>query len=352
MHKVHLLAFTLACLPLFAHAQKADFRFYTFADGLPQNSVYSIAQDTQGFIWTNAGLRLARFDGAKFLSHSNAKHPIFHKGRGNFQQIQADGELLIYCMEGQIGSINTRTGEDTAVPVVGRLPAGYDANHGHCIKLGNGEIVAIYPAQAAGKVAVLWLQKGKIARMFEVSGVAAWRENFYSMFCGDGLGNLYFVGFGHDAVLKFSPKGELIQRMPFKKNLTLGITRLVPGQRNAVFLTVGNTILHLEQGASAFQPHPANQLIQLGQNSIYDLIETPEGNFWAACSGRALLFYYAAQGRVFDYQQELQAIIQNQTVIFKLTMDKSGAIWATSSVGLLRVMPNTAFFDTYPKLDM
>ncbi|MBK8567564.1 MAG: hypothetical protein IPN76_30665 [Saprospiraceae bacterium] len=347
MPKVNVLAILFSFLPLFAAAQKADFRLYTVSDGLPQNSVYSIAQDTQGFIWANAGMRPTRFDGAKFLSHSNSKHPIFHKDRGNFQQIQADGELLVYCIEGHIGSINTRTGEETAVPVAGRLPAGYDANNGHCLKLGNGEIVAIYPAQAAGKVAVFWLQKGKIARMVEVSGVVAGRENFYTMVCGDGLGNLYFVSQGHDAILKFSPKGEKLQSMPYEKNLTLGITRLVPGQRNSVFLTFGNAIQRLEQGADAFQPHPASRLIQIGRNSIYDLVETPQGNLWLACSDKHLVFYDAKQDRVLDYRKELETIIQNQTTFFKLTLDKSGAIWATSSVGLLKLMPNTPLFDTY-----
>ncbi|MCU0347302.1 MAG: ATP-binding protein [Saprospiraceae bacterium] len=330
-----------------ASAQKADFRFFTVADGLPQNTVFSVAQDDQGFIWLNAGQHITRFDGAKFLSHVNSSHPIFNQNREGFAEMQTDGDLLVYCLNGRIVSTNTLTGEETAVPVAGHLPAGYDANQGHCLKLGNGEMVAAYPAQAAEKVAVLWLKKGRIDRMVEVSGVAAGLENFYFLFCGDGLGNLYFLSAGLDAILKFGPSGEKLQTMPIEKISTSSIARLLPGQLNSVFLTFDNQIFRLQQGASAFQPHPASRFIQIGQNSIFDLVEMPDGNFWVACSGRHLLFYDAGQQKMLDYHKELASHILDLPAFNKIWLDKSDNLWITTQVGVLRVTPNAALFDTY-----
>jgi hypothetical protein len=347
MPKANVLAILFSFLPLFAAAQKADFRLYTIADGLPQNTVFSVAQDAQGFVWLNAGQHLTRFDGASFQSHTNSSHPVFNRNREGFGEMQADGDLLVYCLNGQIASTNTLTGEESFVPVAGQLPAGYGEIYGHCVKLETGEIVAIYPAEAAGKVALLWLEKGKISRKVEVSGVNADRSNFYYSFHGDAHGNLYFLSNGFDAILKFDRNGKQIQAFPIENTENQAVIRILSGRGNSVLLVIENDIFRLEQGAGAFQPHPANRLIQIGTNSIYDLAETPDGNFWAACSQRHLLFYDAQQAKVFDYNDELERLIQNQTTLVKMYADKSGAIWISTTVGILRLVPNNPFFDTY-----
>ncbi len=343
----NLFVFIALALPLFAPAQKAELRFYSIADGLPQNIVFSIAQDARGFIWVNAGQYLTRFDGANFVSHTNSNHPVFSRNRTGFAEMQTDGDLLVYCGSGQIGSTNTLTGEETAVQVTGLLPGGYDANYGHCTKLENGAIVAMYPDEAAGKVALLWLEKGRITHLTELSGVNAVRENFYYTFHGDAQGNLFMLNAGYNAILKFDRNGVQVQSFPVSIPSHHLVTRILPGRNNSVLLVVGKNIFRLEQGASAFQPHPANPFIQIGSNQIYDLVETPDGNFWAACSERHLLFYDAKQDKVVDYNQAVEGLIQNQATLVKMFFDKSGAIWITTMLGILRVMPNTALFDTY-----
>ena len=70
----YLLLFLLFCNPLCTWSQHArlpvaeSFRIehYTDEDGLPQNSVYAIAQDELGYIWLSTQRGLARFDGKNF----------------------------------------------------------------------------------------------------------------------------------------------------------------------------------------------------------------------------------------------------------------------------------------------
>jgi len=47
-------------------AQSLSFHNYTVDDGLPQNTVFSILQDTTGFIWIGTEAGVARFDGFEF----------------------------------------------------------------------------------------------------------------------------------------------------------------------------------------------------------------------------------------------------------------------------------------------
>ncbi|HWV31085.1 MAG TPA: two-component regulator propeller domain-containing protein, partial [Dyadobacter sp.] len=51
-----------------AQQPKYTLRHYTSENGLPQNSVATIAQDRDGFIWLTTYNGLVRFDGQAFLT--------------------------------------------------------------------------------------------------------------------------------------------------------------------------------------------------------------------------------------------------------------------------------------------
>lgn len=51
-------------------AQNIFFKHYTTDDGLPHNIIYTIKQDTQGFLWVGTEDGLARFDGFRFYKYT------------------------------------------------------------------------------------------------------------------------------------------------------------------------------------------------------------------------------------------------------------------------------------------
>ncbi|HEX2617680.1 MAG TPA: two-component regulator propeller domain-containing protein [Flavobacteriales bacterium] len=51
-------------------AQGAPFRAYTVADGVPSNTVYSVLQDRDGFLWFGTDAGVARFDGLHFRTYT------------------------------------------------------------------------------------------------------------------------------------------------------------------------------------------------------------------------------------------------------------------------------------------
>ena len=48
------------------YSQSLSLQNYTADDGLPQNTVFSIVQDSVGFIWVGTEAGVARFDGNNF----------------------------------------------------------------------------------------------------------------------------------------------------------------------------------------------------------------------------------------------------------------------------------------------
>ena len=66
--KYNLLVFSLFFLVLTAHSQSFTTRLYTTADGLSDNFIFCIYQDSYGYLWTGTPNGLSRFDGNHFLN--------------------------------------------------------------------------------------------------------------------------------------------------------------------------------------------------------------------------------------------------------------------------------------------
>ncbi len=341
----YLLTFLIFILPLFAAAQKADLRLYTVADGLPQNSTTSIVQDVQGFIWINANGTLTRFDGDQFLNASNTNHPVFRSNRLPPQKIHADGELLRYCQNGQLISINTATGRQTAQSLAAHLPSVADTMSATCIQLHSGEIAVVCQGQAQlGEVFLLRLQKGEIGRTIRLEGIN--QTTFYRNISSDGLGNLFCLKQDLKAVIQFDKTGKKLREIPAQASPIFSYF-LVPGKNHAILLVVGGTIWRLKQGAAAFELHPFHRSSPPKDQYFLDVLETPEGNLWASGNSRNLVFFDAKQGKVVNFQQELEKIIPHQVDLGGIFLDKLGSIWVSSSVGLLKVGSTKDLFDTW-----
>jgi signal transduction histidine kinase/ligand-binding sensor domain-containing protein len=75
-----LLAWLAVCLPLWAATSEMPeprlrIQAWDAASGLPQDSVYALAQTTDGFLWIGTGNGLARFDGVTFEVFNQQRTP-------------------------------------------------------------------------------------------------------------------------------------------------------------------------------------------------------------------------------------------------------------------------------------
>jgi len=72
-----LAAVLLLVSPL-ADGRRLPVRAFTVADGLPQNEINCILEDSRGFLWVGTSDGLARFDGRDFVTYGVAEglpHP-------------------------------------------------------------------------------------------------------------------------------------------------------------------------------------------------------------------------------------------------------------------------------------
>src|SRR5688500_2894567 len=70
LKKICLLFFWIFCQN-YAFSQRYNFVNYSVEEGLPQSQIYSIYQDSQGYIWFGTyGGGLSRFDGINFETYN------------------------------------------------------------------------------------------------------------------------------------------------------------------------------------------------------------------------------------------------------------------------------------------
>ena len=67
------VVFWICCAPIHLFAQQKELvsRMYTMKDGLPDQLVNSVIQDSHGFIWVATYSGLSKFDGMRFTTYRN-----------------------------------------------------------------------------------------------------------------------------------------------------------------------------------------------------------------------------------------------------------------------------------------
>jgi ligand-binding sensor domain-containing protein len=69
--------FWMLCVGQTAFAERLPIQAYTAEDGLPDNHINRIRQDSRGFLWLATDAGLSRFDGQSFVNYSTA-HGLPH----------------------------------------------------------------------------------------------------------------------------------------------------------------------------------------------------------------------------------------------------------------------------------
>lgn len=65
-----ILAFLIFCVSVFAQITHPQYKVYTLRDGLPQMQIWSMFQDSRGYLWIGTKGGISRYDGEKFTNYT------------------------------------------------------------------------------------------------------------------------------------------------------------------------------------------------------------------------------------------------------------------------------------------
>jgi ligand-binding sensor domain-containing protein len=242
---IALFLLFLTGLFLFSQENK-DFHFKKIQvnEGLSENAVYCILQDSKGFMWFGTKDGLNRFDGNNFrVFRNNAKKP--NSIGNNFIRClaeESDGSLYIGT---DVGLYIMDTVEETFTKVTGKT------NDGTSI---TSAVNSIYP---------------------------------------DKDGNIW-IGSMYQGIFRYNPKQKDLKKTELSKySLGLNASWVIYGDLSGT-VWVGNRLGLLRYNKNTDKFDPVESMFGLPENShneILSILEDNKGNFWLGTWANGLRLY-------------------------------------------------------------
>ena len=327
------LTFILMLLPVLIKAQEVRFQHLNVNNGLSQNSITAMIQDSQGFIWFGTEYGLNKYDGYKVETFvpqggktgtiagnqvwslledskgriwvgTNEGINIFDKNKYSFQQLKAETE------EGEKlkGSVGYILEDENGEFWFGTFTHGlykFDEHQNTLIHY-NVTQVDQQESKISYRIWDIFIDKNQIL------WASTWDKGLIRLNTRDG--SFKFLN-GINSNLKSDHLGNIVTR----SDSTVWI-----GTRNGV------QILNLFTGE-------ISQTANEGLNSIsfaHDILRDGKGRLWVGSYGRGL-FVYDKELNALDHfhQQEENPHSLSINLVMDLMEDRSGCIWAGTWTG-------------------
>jgi ligand-binding sensor domain-containing protein/signal transduction histidine kinase len=319
-------------------------------NGLPDNTVTSIVQTRDGYLWLATYAGLARFDGVRFTIYSSANTPalqsdrltsLFEDKQGNLWIGHERGDLTRYH-EGKFESFNFHeTGVRRKISAIGADEAGdiWMLNEeGTLIRVRDGASCSLPNANGLASMAQdgsgrLWVASGgKLAPLKNGSLVPLGETNDFVGYyvygvCASRDGGLWIASDGQVRKWKDKQWVENIGTNPCTTMITAmletesGNVALGAVSSGLYFLTPKNGELHF--GRAEDFPH----------DWIRCLCEDREGTLWTGAGNGGLVALRPSKVKMFAPSDHWQGRVPLST-----TVSHDGAVWVTTEgAGLYRL---------------
>ena len=324
--RVCRLLFLAACIVLFSvrsHPKElADLSgeyvvdVWTSEDGLPQNSVTSIAQTPDGYLWLGTLAGVARFDGARFVVFDEENTPALNSSRIVYLHVDRQGNLWVRSEFGDLarwtdGRFRKFTAED------GLPPSG----------------AGLLCDDPQGR---LWLSAALPDRVFRLEGgrfIPTIESDHFPLgsFFGltsDGEGNIW-AGSATNLYRLFP--GEPVRVETGEKDASLGILALGPSLDGGIWAATSQGIEKFRQARREKRLAGAEPI-----TTASSLLEDRQGNVWVGTWGQGLL-RFDSSGRFAKFHLTESSAFE---VVRCLHQDHEGSLWAgVGGGGLYRLKP-------------
>lgn len=330
--------FILLIPPLRSHAQTPQVDFYDISSGLSDNRTWHVDQDADGYLWimTNA---FNRFDGHSFLHHRNHKGSPFRQFR-TVIHFRTAGDEVIYLNEDQLMAYNVHSGELQThyLPEIARAREELRYN----LILYTGD-TAIITARGSEGLMILKYFNGKF--LPGVIMINHYLETWRALqLVVNERGEYTFADPDSNTLYTFSPGGKLLyeQKLPHAAQMMI----LGKGKQGRILAGWDGKIYLVDQKAGSYKEHPVNPHLENFGN-IHYFLETDNGDIWISGTNRQLALYRESDNSFRNFQDAIAAKVQTATDLGRIFIDRTGVLWITSVMGLIKVSLHEDLFHRY-----
>src|SRR5689334_11603345 len=229
------LVLTVLCCAVSLFGQRMVFKHLTVEEGLSQNTVMAITQDSLGFMWFGTRNGLCRFDGYSFrIFESNPSSEGLLSNTINSLELDSASRLWIgtelgLCLwdqsQGRILSMKSAFADDS---LQGRY------NIGDLFTDSRGDL---WVMAGSGGFHIFRKKKGEqqFAKQISLFDPPGNNEGFYGQFTEDRQGNVW-IGTSRRGIWKFDQKSSSIQPLPYASADKLAVTSLATDRQGKVWI--------------------------------------------------------------------------------------------------------------------
>lgn len=322
-----LLGFVMLLFSVSLAAQeRARFDHFTTKDGLQSNRIYSITQDSTGFIWMATDFGVCRFDGTSFRSFQRSEYP--EMARDEMLSVEGYGNSVF------VGSSNG-------------LLIQYDPNRDKFVNRSPKE----FDRSSYKEVRGFYLPEGKTGYAHTVNGIyrflpgdTVFTHEFeaFETLSEEYVRSMYVDEYGRfwlgtvDKLLVFDGKGKLLKKYEFTQETRGFITGILRADDKLVVSSFSEELWVFDMGKE-LQDRPA--VIQTPFINVMSVIRDRHGRFWFATDGSGLWYSNVLPTRSSDFVSILPYGVDATEMkkVYAIKEDRNGDIWVgTQFTGLWR----------------
>ena len=287
-------------------------------DGLPQNSVLSIAQTPDGYLWLATFDGLARFDGVRFTVFDTSNLPGLPSNRLVRLFVDRAGVLWLVTETYELARLADgrcrQLGSADGVPECGVVRVGED---------GQGRL---WMADTEGSLH-RW-EGRRFVRMLAPGGFA---EGHVSLIFSDSEGTVWFRQ--GDRLARFQDGQFVVLSQPHT-NQPASVAFASPCHEGGLWVITPGVLRRLPRGQGTEETWPAAPF----NSYLYGVAEDFSGNLWVATYDNGLFRFHPAQG----WQHLTVASGLTTLSLRSVLCDREGNVWVgTDGGGLLRIRPRS-----------
>ncbi|MCB0661204.1 MAG: hypothetical protein KDC24_00580, partial [Saprospiraceae bacterium] len=310
-------------------AEDFNLKVYGFEDGLSHRNVFSIQQDSIGYLWIGTINGLNRYDGTGFL-HKNNDRWLHDKVVSDL--LPAENEDLwvgysggVCCIQHHPDSV-IRYFPDTSSSLFSKV-----WRPKNLFRIQKNTLVCLGQDNDNGTLVLMRSnEEGRFDDMLSFPN----KSNFTpSIFWDNKIviealpGTIWFIQGITIKKLKLPDQDGFVTDLSIDKNENLNI------------LLSSGTIYKIEKGNNTI----SESIEPPGAGPFQCFLKEDNGNYWLGGYGQ-LLFYNIENGTTIDLHEPLRQLVRNTSQVRQIFKDRLGVIWVATDFGLVKItIPENRF---------
>ena len=338
------LVAALSCWSVQVYSQHIPFKHLTVEEGLSQNSVVSIAQDSLGFMWFATRNGLNRYDGYEFRVFESQPDDSLSLSSNAVNSLEVLSGTVLWigtaqglCMWdqriGKIVRMNSYFDKDT-------LKGVYNIGDLHVDSQGDLWVMA-----SMGGFHIFQRKKGE--RMFHkrltLRDLPGNIEGFYGQFMEDRIGNVW-IGTSRRGIWIYNRTKDSFAPLPASQSLdTLAVTSMLCDKSGTPWIGTLKGLYTWKSSTSEFVPVPG-----LNDPIVRSLYMDRNGRVWVGTDRGGLNLYdnVTHSFKVYNESTDGTGLLHNS--VQSIYGDRQGILWVGTYAGGVNYHdPNPGKFYNY-----